>query len=132
MFTRIWDESPMHRDQMKTDTGRVVKHGFFYLNSDYNNKHWDDAHLEMARTVERLNDPNLTAYFNLWKRTNANRENAMVQNIQNYCVQNAVTNGLFLIGSAHRKRILEYFNNADDVLATKIEWKIPELFQAEN
>jgi hypothetical protein len=121
----------MYRDQMKTDTNHVVKHGFFYLNSDYNNHHWDDAHLEMERTVERLNDPKLTAYFNLWKRTNANRENAMVQNIQNYCVQNDVTNGLFLIGSAHRKRILDYFDNTNDVLATKIEWKIPELFQAE-
>jgi hypothetical protein len=131
MFGRILSESPSFRGLTKTHIDRVIANGFFYLNSQYNDNHWDEALLEMQRTVERLDNSDLRAFFDLWKQTNANRENAMLQTIQNFCKQHPLANGLFLIGSAHRKSILDFFSRTEEALGPPIKWGVPKCFQSE-
>jgi hypothetical protein len=85
----------------------VETYGFAYLNSEYSSKVWSDIYEEMLRTIRRMDDPTLVAFYESWKETNGLREKAMMENIQKYWRENAFDKGVFLVGAAHRQAIID-------------------------
>ena len=132
MMNRIWDESATFRDLLKVDTYRVERHGFYYLNSDYNDGHWRDAQIEMQASIERWDDRALVDCLNEWKKSNDEREEAMLKNIETYCARNSFETGVFLIGSAHRPSILRKIRQLELAGEAHALWEIPQCFTAEN
>lgn len=85
----------------------ITENGFTYLNSASCAKHWSDIHLEILDTIAWTGSRRLRDYYDLWRRTHELRELAMVQNIYEYCAQNTVGSGVFLVGAAHRQPIMD-------------------------
>ena len=122
---RIQDESPGYRQLLQNDSIYVRTYGFAYLNSEYNSKLWLDAYAEMANTIHRLSDPSLAEIYELWKGKLELRDVAMMRGILEYCAQNAFDRGVFLVGAAHRQRIIELATEQSSATATRIQWDFP-------
>jgi hypothetical protein len=122
---RIQDESSTYRRLLQNDSIYVRTYGFAYLNSEYNNKLWLDAYEEMANTIHRLGDPGLAVIYKSWKEKLELRDAAMMRGILEYCAQNAFDRGVFLVGAAHRQRIMEIAAEQSSDNDCRVNWDFP-------
>ena len=59
-------------------------------------------------TINWMNgDPRLVEIYESWKETNDRREKAMMENIQRYSRENTFDKGVFLVGAAHKRAIID-------------------------
>lgn len=89
-----------HSDEMRAG-------GFPYLNSDRCIQAWADIHREVLSTIEWTGAPRLREIYDLWSETNERRDQEMMKNIVLYSARNTVARGVFLVGAAHRKSIID-------------------------
>ena len=61
--------------------------------------------------------------YTSFHKEHENRENTMLQNILNYSLANDFNQGVFLLGYAHRKSILEKIEKFQSNEEIKINWK---------
>lgn len=123
---RIEDESPTYRELLQNDSIYVRTYGFAYLNSDYNNKLWRDAYTEMANTVRRLEDAHLGEIYKSWTAKMELRDVAMMRGIRKYCAENSFDRGVFLVGAAHRERLIAIASEQSEAaVAAPIQWEFP-------
>lgn len=101
--------------------------GFAYLNSDRCIQSWEDIYREVLATVERLGDPRLREIYDVWNHTNELRDTEMIKNIQNYCVRNAFARAVFLVGTAHRRSLVNKTRAGGAAGSPRIEWDFGEL-----
>jgi len=58
-------------------------------------------------TLKFINTESLILIKKSWADHEEKRDNVMMDNIYNYCNKNHFYSGIFIIGSAHRKSIIE-------------------------
>lgn len=107
LCARVRETSLEYRQLLSLDGERLSAFGFAYLNSEYCSIHWSNVYAEILRTVERLSEPRLAKIYLSWEKVNECREREMVVAIQKYCAVNTFERGVFLVGAAHRQRIIE-------------------------
>jgi hypothetical protein len=108
LFNRIEKVSRTFCLLMDSNSTYVRTEGFTYLNSERSSKLWSDIYDEVVSTIKCMNNnPELVAIYESWKETNDRRERAMMENIQKYCRENTFDKGVFLIGAAHRRAIID-------------------------
>ncbi len=106
------------------DANRILagKYGFNYLNSvDCENMQAELAK-EIQETVIEINDSNITQYWNTWLDVAENRDLQMIENIYNYSNSNEFKIGLFTIGAAHRKSIIQKIEKRIIHESSNIQW----------
>ena len=124
MFAAVERTSPDYRrmvDRLSDDTRAG---GFPYLNSDRCIQSWADVYREMLATIEWIGDSRLRETYDLWNHTNELRDREMMKNIKIYCARNPVARGVFLVGAAHRKSIIEKGFAGDGTGLPRIEWDL--------
>lgn len=95
------------------NTSWIERFGFAYLNSERSSQAWSEIHEEMRDTVEWLADRKavdhrrVVASYESWTTIHEHREEAMLQAIDDFCRDQHFTVGVFLIGAAHRRSILD-------------------------
>jgi hypothetical protein len=93
---------------MKLDDDRIRDFGFVYLNSEDCGELWARVYEDMVSAIKWMNDePRPVEIYESWKKTNDLPENAMMENIQKYCKENTFDKGVFLVGAAHRRPVIE-------------------------
>ncbi len=85
----------------------AFQYGFKYLNSEYCSTNQADLSDVIEKTLEKLNDEELFQIHKEWNDLIEKREIEMIDNIYQYCREHDFERGLFFIGAAHRKSIIE-------------------------
>jgi hypothetical protein len=122
---RIRQTSPEYRQLISWDRVHVRAYGFAYLNSDHCGKLWSDVYKEMLSTIKRIGDSRLVEIYESWKKTIDLREKEMMENIQKYCRENTFDRSVFLVGAAHRQRIIDKLREQSAIDSSRIQWNFP-------
>ena len=78
-----------------------------YLNSEYCSNLFDDLESSIRAALQRLDDKSLTQIHISWTAIMERREYEMMKNIRIYSIEQKYDTGVFLIGAAHRKAIIQ-------------------------
>jgi hypothetical protein len=119
---RMRSTSPEFRRLMSQYRAHVDMYGFRYLNSRYCDKYWSESYEEMRHTIERLNESRLSDIFAAWLDTNSLREETMMERMQAYCRTNSFGKGLFLVGAAHRRSLMEKATGSVALEPAHMKW----------
>jgi hypothetical protein len=119
---RIESLSFEYRKLLDANTEYARMYGFKYLNSIYNDNLCDELYNAMENTLQKINDEKLFQTYKSWNDINDKRENEMLRNIYRYCGQHKFDRGLFLIGSAHRKSIINKIQEYEKTAELKLNW----------
>ena len=125
MRRSVWDASPEYRQLIRLDSAYLSRYGFAYLNSDHCSKLWFAIYEEMSSTIRKMDDSRLVELYELWNATNDSREDEMMKNVLKYCIENTFDKSVFLVGAAHRQRIIDKSRKQTAVDSTKIRWDFP-------
>jgi hypothetical protein len=122
MRETIRAESAEFRQLLASERAHVRAYGFSYLNSEHYSKLTADLDAEMLRTIKRLGNCRLVEIFESGKEKDDLREKAMMENIQKYCRENTFDKGVFLVGAAHRRAIIDISRTQSAMDSTRIQW----------
>ena len=101
----------------------AVQHGFNFLNSDPNDKYFEDLNLQKERILDILNDEDLYRIFRLEKEIVEKREYQIVKKIHNFSVGTPFNKAIMMIGSAHRKSILRLIEEFETQGKASLRWR---------
>src|SRR5262245_9057130 len=107
LFDTIERTSGDYRRMMDRYSLDTRAEGFPYLNSGRCIQAWVDIYGEVQATIDWIREPRLQVIYDLWNHTNELRDRAMLKRIEDYCVSGVLANGVFLVGAAHRKSIID-------------------------
>ena len=107
MFKKVARTSSDYRRLVDQNSLDTLELGFPYLISDRCAQAWEGIYNEALATVEWIRDTKLRQTYDLWNQTNDDRETGMIENIESYCIRHVPAHGVFLVGAAHRKPIME-------------------------
>jgi len=124
MFKKVGRTSPDYRRLMDQNSLDTRDYGFPYLNSDRCAQAWADIYHEVLETVEWIGDTSLRQIYDLWSETNDRRETGMLENINGYCVHRALSDGVLLVGAAHRKAMVEKVREQRGAGAPGASWDL--------
>jgi hypothetical protein len=124
MFKKVERTSPDYRRLMDQNSLDTRDHGFPYLNSDRCAQAWADIYHEVLETVEWIGDTSLRQIYDLWSETNDRRETGMLESINRYCVRRALSDGVLLVGAAHRKAMVEKVREQRGAGAPGVSWDL--------
>jgi len=94
--------------------GETHRLGFSFLNSEDSDQiHRDKNSMEMI-FVGRANNYELSKMHKDWLEWNDKRENHWINIIHDYFERTKIISAVFLVGSAHRIRLMEKIKNAQD------------------
>ena len=103
----------------------IERDGFVYLNSKKCAKLFDKMKIAEKNIMEfDVNRNLLSRIYELFHEEQNNRENAMLNNIYNYSKDNQCNQGILLIGSGHRKSIMEKIEECKAKETIKLNWKL--------
>ena len=126
LHEKVKAENPRYEQLFALDNDRVSTCGFMYLNSAHNDDLWEEIDKEMERTLGELGDSILDEIYESWVRTNALREDAMLETIRS-CCRNEFSEAVFLVGAAHRRKIIEKAHAIAENFGDPIQWSLPRL-----
>ena len=71
--------------------------------------------------IMQSGDTTLRNQLSIWNKAIKHRESSMIENIYDFARNNQFTNGVFLVGSAHKSKLIEFISNGslDD---DQIDW----------
>ncbi|HAZ07633.1 MAG TPA: hypothetical protein DCZ01_03705 [Elusimicrobia bacterium] len=124
MFRAVERTSPDYRRLVDRHSVETRAGGFPYLNSDRCIQAWADIYHELLATIEWTGDRRLRELYDLWSQTNERRDREMMRNIALYSARNAVARGIFLVGAAHRKSIIDKSSAGSGTGLPPIEWDL--------
>jgi len=107
MFKKVARTSFDYRRLVDQNSLDTLELGFPYLNSDRCAQAWEGIYSETLATVNWIGDTKLRQTYDLWNRTNDDRETIMIENIESHCIRQVPAHGVLLVGAAHRKSIME-------------------------
>jgi hypothetical protein len=90
--------------------------GFPYLNSKESDQIFKDKDSMEKIFVSRVNHAELSKTHRDWLQWNDKRENHWINSIHDYVKQNQINVAVFLIGAAHRIRLIEKIKSVNDML----------------
>ena len=101
----------------------TAKEGFDYINSDKCLALFEEQRIAERNIMEfEIHKNILFNIYKLFHEENDNRENSMLQNIYNYSKENQYNQAVFLIGTAHRKSIMQKITEFEGEAEIKINW----------
>jgi hypothetical protein len=100
----------------------VRAHGFAYLNSERCSTHWSKVREATRAAIEELAYPSLTVLYELWVGTNERRERHMMKSIDDYCRKTTFSEGVFLVGAAHRQSLIDKSRERRGTDSRTIRW----------
>ena len=113
---RIRRVSPEYCRLMQLDDDCVREYGFDYLNSERCGELWARVYEDIVSAIKRMNDdPRLVAIYRSWMEKNDLREKAMMEKIHKYCSENTFNKGVFLVGAAHRRPIIDISKEQSEI-----------------
>lgn len=128
-LTLILTEFYKHDDLYKSlvDEAKLLteKHGFDYLNSKTFFALNEKIKIRERELIESswYDRAELLRLYDLsYKEVIDDRENAMLQNVYNFCKENVFKRAVFLIGARHRNTIVEKIRKYDNVSEAKLIW----------
>jgi hypothetical protein len=130
MFRAVSRTNPDYRRLIDRNSAEIQAGGFHYLNSDECVQAWADIYREVLATIEWIGDHRLRQIYELWKDTNERRDQEMMRHIVLYSGRNAMARGVFLVGAAHRKSIIDKAFAGSGTGAPRIEWDLSEFLEA--
>lgn len=124
MFTAVERRSPKYRRLVDCNTDAVRAGGFRYLNSDQCMQAWEDIYREVLETIEWMGERRLREIYDLWSHVNESRDREMMRNIGLYAARSTAARGAFLVGTAHRKSLIDIANAGSGTGLPAIEWDL--------
>ena len=103
----------------------IKQYGFDYLNSEKCLDLYEEIEFREKQLIESnrfYKDELLRIYKFFHKELLDNRENAILQNIYNYSKENQYNQAVFLIGSRHRKSIMQKIIECEKMSEIKLNW----------
>jgi hypothetical protein len=110
------------RSSMAQNTLNSQLQGFEYLNSLECQEFYNNVQNAIENGVKKMNDEKLNKVLQSWNEVIDRRENQMLRNIYSYCRENNFEQGIFTIGAAHSKSILNKISEFDRSERIKIHW----------
>lgn len=98
--------------------------GFPFLNSGHCDEIFDKLHMLEEIIIKNANDDKLFCAYKLWTEIQDERENEMINNVYRYSKEHRFNTGLFLIGAAHRKSIINKIQKHSWAENVKLYWNI--------
>ena len=120
MYDQIEKRSRIYRNLIDTNAFIISQSGFRYLNSIECLNYYIALENEIEETLKFIGNDDFYPIRKSWLDWVERRDNVMMSTIYNYCKENKFNTGLFIVGTAHRKSIIEkipVYNNE-----IKINW----------
>jgi len=92
---------------VNADRQYIHKHGFAYLNSKYCVETCVNVDAATREALESIGDAELSRGYEEWNDVHEHREQEMMKNIQRYAEAHPFNTGIFLLGAAHRRAIMD-------------------------
>lgn len=109
---------------MDLNTDRTRREGFTYLNSDECIQAWGAIYREELETIEYIGNSRLRDVYEQARDLMERRDREMLWNIRAYCASTTRTCGVFLVGAAHRKSLIEKIHAAGEIDGPRIVWDL--------
>ena len=119
---RIRCVSPDYCRLVSWDSQYVEAHGFAYLNGKHFSVLLSQIHEARLEALAAMAEPELSTIYELWTSTNLRRDEAMLRNIESYCLRSSLSTGAFLVGAAHRESLAAESVKYTGAAASPIEW----------
>lgn len=100
----------------------IFDYGFNYLNSKAAITIQDEMNEAIGEALSLMNNEKLILTWEEWNRINRLREQTMIQNIYEYSLRTSFNKAVFLIGSAHRKPIIEHISSHHEQPTNRLKW----------
>lgn len=115
----------VYKEAIKEHCRLRDKEGFYYLNSEKCIELFDKTKAIEKQLIEfsGVKKNILLRIYTSFHKEHENRENTMLQNILNYSLANHFNQGVFLLGYAHRKSIIEKIEKFQFNEEIKLNWK---------
>lgn len=123
LHKEIRSRSPDYCRLLSWDRQYVETYGFAYLNSEHCCALVSDLHAARFATLDDIVDQRLVEIYKLWTSTNELRDEAMLKNIESYCMRTSFRLGAFLVGAAHRQSIIEKSVEHTGAASSPIQWE---------
>jgi hypothetical protein len=114
---------------MNAEARNIAQYGFSYLNSKYCVDSWLSIDAVTTMTLEVIGNAQLLNDNKTWEDVNERREREMMRNIQHYCDANPFNKGIFLLGAAHRRPIMEMAESLSGGRSSSIDWNFGDYGQ---
>ena len=124
MFRAVNQASVDYRRLVDLNSVEMRAGGFPYLNSERCVQAWANIYRETEATLEWMGDRRRREIYDLWKHTNELRDREMLKNIVLSSARNAGVCGVFLVGAAHRKSIIDKALAGSGAGLPRIEWDL--------
>jgi len=119
---QISKESFHYRGLINNLTSLISHNGFSFLNSDQNDRLFEEIELLKVKILNSLNDENLFRIANLEKEVIEKRECEILDNIYDVSKKHIYKQGLLFIGSGHRKEIIKKFKESRKQDKIDVNW----------
>lgn len=124
----MFDTFEKYDDYNKIDNEQsllTAQYGFDFLNSDKCFDLSEQKNIIIKNIIGvDINKNELFRIHQLFNRQDDTRENAMLQNIYNYSKENKYNQAVFLIGSGHKKSIIQKIKEYEKLSEIKLNWKM--------
>jgi len=130
LFKTIERRSPEYCRLVDEYSQEVRAHGFAYLNSERCSTHWSKVREAALSAIEELAYPRLTELYERWIGTNELREKHMMKSIEDYCRKTTFSNGVFVVGAAHRQSLIDKSREQRGADSSTIQWDFPGFLEA--
>ncbi len=124
LFERVERASGDYRALVDHHSECVKKGGLPYLNSNASAKACFDIHNEVRATIEWVRAPHLQVVYDRWLDEIELRDQEMLMNIKQYAANSALVTGVFLVGAAHRRSIIEKALTDRDIGHSPVKWQL--------
>ncbi len=131
LFDRVERASRDYRNLVDRHTDDTESGGLRYLNSPESMQAWLDIQNEVRASIDWIRAPELHRVFDSWIHVNECRDRVMLSNIAAFATTSELTAGVFLVGAAHRRSIVEKVRSGVGEDYARIDWQLelpPELF----
>jgi len=127
LYNQVIHRAGLHSSDFKNFheqmTSIVDRHGFPLLNHDSNELLFEKRAELIEHALNALNDPKLYELARLEKEVIEKREETILDTIYRYSLENDYERGLMLIGSGHRKSIMQKVAERSKTEKLKISWQ---------
>lgn len=107
-MNRLFEEKmPEYSGASAIQFNKTFRLGFPFLNSAECDQIFKDKSSMEMFFVQWANNPELSTFYKDWLEWNDKRENHWIKVIDHYVAQNKTQAAIFLVGSAHRIRLME-------------------------
>ncbi|MEH6537697.1 MAG: hypothetical protein V7719_14955 [Psychroserpens sp.] len=100
----------------------IYSNGFPFLNSDINNKIFEQIDILKDKLLKKINNEKLYNIAQLEKDVIEKRENEILNNIYNYSKKHPYKQALLFVGSGHRRAFIDKIEKRKKQEEQKINW----------